>query len=47
MERSTAAARRLVEIVDRKALAEGSRVTRPFVAKALKELTADHSDYRC
>ena len=46
MERSTAAARRLVEIVDRKALAEGSRVTRPFVAKALKELTADHSDYR-
>lgn len=37
MERSIAAARRLVDIIDRRAMAEGSRITRPFVAKALKE----------
>lgn len=38
MERSIAAARRVVDAIDRRALAERSRVTRPLVAKTLKDL---------
>ena len=38
MERSNAAARRLVGIIDQAALTGRSPVTRPFVAKVLKEI---------
>lgn len=38
MERSIAAARRLVDVVDRTALTERAPVTRPFVAKVLREI---------
>ena len=37
MERSLADAAALVDTIDRRALAERSKVTRPFVAKALKD----------
>ncbi len=40
MERSIADARRLVELIDRKALSDKSRVTRPFVSKLMKDLEA-------
>ena len=38
MERSIADAVRLVDAIDRRAMAERSRVTRPFVARALRDL---------
>lgn len=41
MERSIAEARRLVGLIDRSALAEGARVTRPFVARVLKAEAGD------
>jgi len=38
MERSIAAARRLVELLDRRALAEKVSITRPFAARVMRDL---------
>ncbi len=39
MDRSPAAVARLVEAIDRAALAEKARITRPFVARLLRQMT--------
>ncbi len=41
MERSPAAVARLVEAIDRAALAEKARITRPFVSRVLRRLAPD------
>ncbi len=41
MERSLAAARELVEAIDRRALRERAEITRPFVARLMREMTHD------